>query len=966
MTSYELYINGALCDMAPDTQISLVYQNGIFTSLDAIQSNRSYHIDLPMTSRNVGIFQFANMPDVDSDMPYIKVSAALYKGGVPIFEKGFAVITSITDVISVTLTWGNVENFDPLFDSPMSDLADTLYDMGIGSIPWNEDSKVLTVAESGAGMGFFTIDYGMGLSKPQYVHPAVRVDRILEAIEKYHGIKIEGMPLRGDWEYSHVVPCLSQNGDNRINPGFTSNDIIYGGYGGLSLTGKDRAGILEKNLLNQYVSVNVRDVNYVNIKLADDILGSSFKVEFNAPQTTGNPDRDVSFIIYGDGNELYKQTVQIKGTDTSALFININQNFDVGNINRLVFSVHQYPEVGSFKRLVGTLSISGDFKNNKLIYPDIYPIGVNLPDMTHGDFLQALMSLTGTFAYVDNTQPNTIKLISPDDILRTMNEAVFIDWSRKVLLNDKRMVSMPDASEFIVGDYAQKNILDYDNDDDVTAKTEGVITIDNVNLDKETELTDLEFSASENVDYGDGRIARIPIYTKEANAKEEDPADYSELSPRILERITVEKDDVEFAAAFFPSTLHFGGRDGIVASYYNGLQKILRRLRIITIRAKLSVLDLYNLDYKMPIYLAQFGCYYAIYSITTGEGDVCECLLIQLPHTSIVKPSEWPFILRTEVDWDGMTYWNGSCGADYYYVDYEKVRDKYTYSDGTVRYSDYRNGESRSRRIDGQCGWVRAWRATSDWYRTGGTCNAAGVNGAYDCDGTYSVTYWNEGQHQSYCYPDMSGSTGTRTIWRVGPEATREQVDGQCGYTPKAYQLEVSDTSWNIVSMQDRTETSSLRQPDGLLVMTTSCQYVGYQPIPVFAMSGIRLVAPDGTTSPIKARTLSFERRDGLVMNCSVSTTQSSSDEVRISFRSSGDTTLQSFYDGKITITHETGAAIKLVISVSFHSDRTESGGGNLRPTLEEVDALTADTDADTTEEPEAAAETAAIDMRAL
>ncbi len=315
----------------------------------------------------------------------------------------------------------------------------------------------------------------------------------------------------------------------------------------------------------------------------------------------------------------------------------------------------------------------------------------------------------------------------------------------------------------------------------------------------------------------------------------------------------------------------------------------------------------------------------------------------------------------TTLDWDGETYWNGSCGADYYYVDYRKVRDKYTWSDA-VRYSDYRNGESRSRRIDGQCGWVRAWRATSDWYRTGSTCNAAGVNGAYDCDGTYSVTYWNEGQHQSYCYPDMSGSTGTRTIWRVGPEATREQVDGQCGYTPKAYQLEVSDTSWNIVSMQDRTEMSSLRQPDGLLVMTTSCQYVGYQPIPVFAMSGIRLVAPDGTTSPIKARTLSFERRDGLVINCSVSTTQSSSDEVRISFRSSGDTTLQSFYDGKITITHETGAAIKLVISVSFHSDRTESGGGNLRPTLEEVDALAADTDADTTEEPEAAAETAAIE----
>lgn len=144
---------------------------------------------------------------------------------------------------------------------------------------------------------------------------------------------------------------------------------------------------------------------------------------------------------------------------------------------------------------------------------------------------------------------------------------------------------------------------------------------------------------------------------------------------------------------------------------------------------------------------------------------------------------------ETVVDWDGSTYWNGSCGTDYYYVDYQKVRDKYTYSDGTVRYSDYRNGEIRSQRIDGQCGWVRDWRDTSDWYRTGGTCNAVGVNGAYDCDGTYSVNYWNEGKNQSYCYPDMSGSTQTRTIWRVGPVAERKQVDGQCGYTANYQRL---------------------------------------------------------------------------------------------------------------------------------------------------------------------------------
>lgn len=161
------------------------------------------------------------------------------------------------------------------------------------------------------------------------------------------------------------------------------------------------------------------------------------------------------------------------------------------------------------------------------------------------------------------------------------------------------------------------------------------------------------------------------------------------------------------------------------------------------------------------------------------------------------------------VDWDGATYWNGSCGTDYYYVDYQKVSTRYTYSDGTVRYSDYYNGEIRSRRIDGQCGWVRDWRDTSDWYRTGGTCNAVGVNGAYDCDGTYSVNYWNEGKDQSYCYPDMSGSTQTRTIWRVGPVAERKQVDGQCGYTSTepALSIEVLDVIQSFDAREDRGST---------------------------------------------------------------------------------------------------------------------------------------------------------------
>lgn len=63
----------------------------------------------------------------------------------------------------------------------------------------------------------------------------------------------------------------------------------------------------------------------------------------------------------------------------------------------------------------------------------------------------------------------------------------------------------------------------------------------------------------------------------------------------------------------FDPWMRFGGEEGIVKTRYSSYQKVVDRLRIITIRAKLTALDLYNLDYTKPVYIAQFGQIFAIY-----------------------------------------------------------------------------------------------------------------------------------------------------------------------------------------------------------------------------------------------------------------------------------------------------------------------------------------------------------------
>lgn len=139
--------------------------------------------------------------------------------------------------------------------------------------------------------------------------------------------------------------------------------------------------------------------------------------------------------------------------------------------------------------------------------------------------------------------------------------------------------------------------------------------------------------------------------------------------------------------------------------------------------------------------------------------------------------------------WDGSTYWNGACGTDYYFIDYKKVRDEYAFSDAKT-YSSYYNGASRSSRVDGQCGWVRAW---TDWVGTGYSCDANGTRNAYSCDGQQTVYYWQQERH--FQYPDGTGRTGTE--YRAGNPYSYNYIHGQCGYFASAPMTEIPYYGWH-------------------------------------------------------------------------------------------------------------------------------------------------------------------------
>lgn len=673
----ELYINGQLCDLE-DTP-SLIFQSPVFNDLDVIQSNRSAEINLPLTPRNRKAFGLIDRIDIlDDSAVYGKHSAAYYLGGFPIFTRGYAMVTDVTDTINITLVWGNIDNFQPLFDASLRDLREQIIEVaGADYVEWNENTKYVDPDETTLA-GFIQIDFGAGRNI-NYSHPSVQVSAILDAIQKYHGITIENITRLSQTSDKHpmIVPLVSKNSgpDSWYSDRFEASSAHYGNSGSSNTALKFREIVSDKRsiLTDQNYAIDVSSTKTIDVS----IISYSSAVFFPGMRAAS---ASPTLKLRGDsGNGTSEVLLSVEGIDTGSgirfgvkpdLFNNVEVNVEDYDTVRWILSnaVTIDATTSDEFTVAAKFIITPHFDD--IQFPSPFPIAENLPDMTHAEFLSALMTMAGLFAYPDSSDSNTIRMMSPDQFYnstdtidydyrivdsgdnRTPNtqtdrrivnshlDATIQDWSRKVILNDRGEIWRPEGTEFTMGDYAQTNTLDYDNDEDAEMlNTQGIISIDNENIERENELVSLDFSASTNragwnTDHSDWPFAFVPCYEEQTvnGAKE---VNYSAPSARILADVNTTIEDGNgtvgrYRHGLFPRTMYFGGSEGIVAKRYADYQRILKKFRMITVYVKLTAADICNLDYTRRVYLDVYGCYFAIYSVTTGEDGICECKLIKL------------------------------------------------------------------------------------------------------------------------------------------------------------------------------------------------------------------------------------------------------------------------------------------------------------------------------------------------
>ena len=256
-------------------------------------------------------------------------------------------------------------------------------------------------------------------------------------------------------------------------------------------------------------------------------------------------------------------------------------------------------------------------QSDEVPYGGNFPIGKNLPDIKVTDFLKCICILTSTFPsqrFIGGT------LTFADIVNLWEAKAQAVDWTKKLIPSEAS--NHPRQTDFSVEDYCQHNIYKWKEDDTVYQQHDADMTIDNKTLEYTQDVCTLPFAAT------DGN--RIPIYEWESKqytfgrttTTVQVATKYKACKDRI---VNLTKNDAGYAELAFNIDLQ-----DIFDNKLEKLRKTVANPHHIVERFNLSDLEILNFDETKPVYLAQYGAYFAVLEIKTTSSGYCEVTMIEL------------------------------------------------------------------------------------------------------------------------------------------------------------------------------------------------------------------------------------------------------------------------------------------------------------------------------------------------
>lgn len=713
-----LYIEEQEVDLTPETVISITLQVNDLGELVDRQANYTNQFKVPKTSRNRAIFESIELVTGVSTIPYRKLKAKVIKEGIEVVSKGYAIVESTSTEYNVTVYGGLVDFFRLLEGKNLRDLN---LDALIHTWDFN---AVLNAISNTTGYIYPIVKYAPGSLQivgddynTDYALPCLFVHTIIEKI-----VEGTGFTLTGDFltDENYLKAIFQVGTDTWITSGKvlhadTVTDVVAQNAG-------SPYGAVQLN----YTAQDSSSGDPINRTGAFDVLGWwTFNDEYVLGQDYNSPlelkvnihleleywyhggyPEKLNLQLFGGGSiPVWQYTTQNLNSGTSFFTFDIELppgRYVSGSGIRLKIKslIHPSNDASSLTIKTGSY-IEAEVATAPLTIGGPVNLALNLPDMLQVDFFKGIAQLFGLIVIPKSVQ-GTIEVGSLSIIER--NKAIALDWSEKVHTETDANGNTTYDVFYKVGNYGQRNYLNYTNDDGVTENLgRGSFTIENENLDHEKEVLTVPFSGTdyvlafnwnERVPYiprwdstgalGDQLGKRILLLDTEQN-----PTNQVNLVDGLGNHQLL-TDYYPKARFINPSyTFNLGFNEGVLASYFDMLTRTLKRAIRLVLKMKLSAYDIASLNFLVPVYLKQFASYFYINRVNNYVASdrltKVELIRIGTADNVIVAPS-WPEILLNTGFTEGQDA-NGNPGFKYWLTVY---RSWFGIANG-VQY-DYVNG----------------------------------------------------------------------------------------------------------------------------------------------------------------------------------------------------------------------------------------------------------------------------------
>lgn len=616
-------------DLDDSVQMTFQFKSFLFSKMQEYEAPRTWTVSIPATARNRAVIEQSQSADSTSNFPYTAYPVTYIDTNETIIDNGTAYMTGysggrINFVFVIGKTLGVLRDLSEVKLTDMSqrdedifnwDSASSYNDMtaGFGLVNWfnytNEDRSYTTSHA----------DMPMAVS-----HPVVTFEWLLNRIAYEFGITLSDLaefptPETAMFENIGYI-CKTKNGliSQYIAESIAITPFVF--TGDPLETSEDAPFIIAANDYVQiipdtvgtftsyyfYPKSNFTDSFDLSINL---LIRTSQRLVVRVKNFTGEPD----------------EIINIPYTDIGGTY---NYSYNVSDF-RIGINPSRYVSIkfGDSSIAVGyqwfdplfTSVCSVSFTSKNAFYggleTGLFPIIPNLPDLTCAEFINQCCMLTGLFPYVDTDTPTVVNFYSVKTLYDNIPNAQ--NWSRYLLKSTEAMAEAEDM-EFIIDGYSQVNRMQYKDDELNTLDTSGQLTVSNQNIPTDGELFTLAFAAGRRASVNN-QIVDYPLYDIKIEAGQ------------LIRNAKNQSLDIigKIVSVGGVNTLQF--TDDLLLSAIDGTtnytyyQQLIEKPRIIREKFKITGAVLAGVDVRIPIYLEQYGQYYAILEaqITdTYEADV--------------------------------------------------------------------------------------------------------------------------------------------------------------------------------------------------------------------------------------------------------------------------------------------------------------------------------------------------------